>query len=163
MEVREAKPDDAVAACEVLRRSIGELCQIDHHGAEEPLKQWLANKTPDNVRAWICGPGSLVLVACERETIVGVGKISAKGRITLNYVAPEARFRGVSKALLAGLEAYASRVGAENCALTSTETARRFYRSNGYVDDGQPISTSQGVVGYPMIKRLRSHLEGDGK
>jgi GNAT superfamily N-acetyltransferase len=53
------------------------------------------------------------------------------GKITLNYVAPEARFRGVSKALLRQLEADAKALGIAQSSLESTETALRFYRDLG--------------------------------
>jgi hypothetical protein len=44
-------------------------------------------------------------VAEEGKTILGVAAMDASGKITLNYVSPEARFRGVSKALVLQLEA----------------------------------------------------------
>ena len=46
-----------------------------------------------------------------------------------NYVAPDARFRGVSRALLGALEVRAAERGNVRCTLTSTETAHRFYRA----------------------------------
>jgi GNAT superfamily N-acetyltransferase len=69
-------------------------------------------------------------------------------------VAPDARFRGVSRALLKALEARAVERGNERCALTSTETAYRFYRSAGYVDDGVPTGKFGTSSGYPMSKRI---------
>ena len=76
------------------------------------------------------------------------------GEITLNYVAPEARLRGVSRALLGALEARAAERGNTSCTLTSTETAHRFYRSSGYRDDGKPAGNFGTSSGYPMSKRL---------
>lgn len=52
MEIRRATPEDAEAACQVLRRSITELCIADHQGDAQSLAAWLANKTPENVRRW---------------------------------------------------------------------------------------------------------------
>jgi hypothetical protein len=46
MEIRDAVPEDAPAACEAMRRSISELCSTDHHGDAVILARWLANKTP---------------------------------------------------------------------------------------------------------------------
>ena len=54
------------------------------------------------------------------------------GMITLNYVSPDARFQGVSKALLAALERTAAELGLKQCRLESTKTARRFYEAAGY-------------------------------
>ena len=45
MVIRDAKLEDAVAACEVARRSIAELCEADHGGDPEIVARWLANKT----------------------------------------------------------------------------------------------------------------------
>jgi N-acetylglutamate synthase-like GNAT family acetyltransferase len=103
MHLRSAKTEDATAACAVLRRSITELCRADHGGDEILLGKWLSNKTVENVTRWIMQ--SYFVVAEEGETILGVAAMDASGKITLNYVSPEARFRGVSKALVLQLEA----------------------------------------------------------
>jgi GNAT superfamily N-acetyltransferase len=52
-----------------------------------------------------------LLVAVERYTILAVGSVTDAGEITLNYVSPDARFRGVSRALLGALEARAIQRG----------------------------------------------------
>jgi hypothetical protein len=41
-----------------------------------------------------------VLVAAEHDTILAVGAVTDSEEVTLNYVSPDARFRGVSRALL---------------------------------------------------------------
>ena len=95
-----------------------------------------------------------MLVAVEDGAILGVAAVTDDGEITLNYVSPDARFRGVSRALVAALEARASARGNTRCTLVSTETALRFYRSAGYVRDG-PAQGNFGTSGsYPMSKRL---------
>ncbi len=104
MEIRDAVPADAQAACEVLRRSIVELCVADHRNDPAILERWLANKTPEIVASWIAQPGSSLLVAVEEKTILAVGAVSDTGEISLNYVSPDARFRGVSRAILRALE-----------------------------------------------------------
>jgi hypothetical protein len=45
MEIRDAAPDDAIAGCEVLKRSIAELCTADHKNDPTILARWLGNKT----------------------------------------------------------------------------------------------------------------------
>lgn len=66
--------------------------------------------------------------------------VSAQGAVLLNYVAPEARFSGVSKALLGALEGAAWDMGARRCHLHSTQTAARFYRAHGYTAEaGAPL------------------------
>ena len=152
MHIRDAVPEDAAAACGVLRRSITELCAADHHNDPELLAGWLANKTVANVLSWI-RPGNSLLVAEEADAILAVGSVTDAGMITLNYVSPMARFRGVSRALIQALEDRARECGNATCRLTSTATAHRFYRANGYEDDGPPVALGR-MTGYPMAKSL---------
>ncbi len=132
VQIRPARAADAAAACEVLRRSIAELCAADHRNDAQFLARWLANKTPQNIAAWIADAGSFVYVALDGGRITGVAAMTNAGLITLNYVAPDARFKGVSKALLAALEGKAAELGLAQCTLASTKTARNFYLAAGY-------------------------------
>ena len=154
MRIREATPEDAAAACDVMRRSIAELCVADHRNEPAILGRWLANKTPEIVASWIASPTNSLLVAVEHGTILAVGSVTNAGEITLNYVSPDARFRGVSRALLRALEARAIERGNARCTLTSTETARRFYLANGYVEDGHLAGKFGTRASYPMSKAL---------
>ncbi len=154
MEIRDARAADAPAACQVIRRSILELCAADHRNDPAILSRWLANKTPQNVESRIMQPDNSMLVAVEGDGIRGVGSVTDSGRITLNYVSPDARFRGMSRALLSALEARAADRGNTHCTLNSTETARRFYLAFGYVEVGPPASEFGTQAGYPMAKPL---------
>ena len=150
LHIREARAADAAAACKVLRRSIVELCEADHRNDPAFLQGWLANKTLENVAAWISDPGNVVLVAVDGGAIAGVASMTKAGLITLNYVSPHARFKGVSKALLAALEGKATALGLTQCRLESTKTARRFYEAAGYRErDGTGASACR-----PMAKEL---------
>jgi GNAT superfamily N-acetyltransferase len=137
-----------------MRRSIAELCVADHHGDPALLAAWLANKTPKVFAAWIRRADASYLVATERGAIAAVGAVTDSGEILLNYVSPDARFRGASSALLAGLEARAAGLGARQCKLISTETARRFYRARGYQEIGAPVRKFGMDSGFPMAKVL---------
>jgi GNAT superfamily N-acetyltransferase len=95
-------------------------------------------------------------VAVEGSTILAVGGITKAGNVTLNYVSPDARFCGVSRALLAALEERALERGNVRCTLNSTETALKFYLANGYRIDGPP-DHKHGAGGYPMSKTLAIH------
>jgi GNAT superfamily N-acetyltransferase len=152
--IRDAKPEDAVAACEVTRRSISELCVADHGDDREIVARWLANKTPDIMRAWIARPDASLLVAAEDGAILAVGMVSDAGEILLNYVSPDARFRGVSRTLLKALEARGRERGAAIATLESTETARGFYLSSGYVETGAATLKFGMRSGYRMSKAL---------
>lgn len=84
------------------------------------------NKTPEIFRSWI-RPGNSLMLAVDYERILAVGCVTNSGEITLNYVSPDARFRGVSTTLLAALERRAIELGNSKLPLESTATARPFY------------------------------------
>jgi GNAT superfamily N-acetyltransferase len=154
MDIRAALTGDAACACEVVRRSITELCGADHHDDPAHLGRWLANKTPENFAAWAGRPAHPLLVGIGDGEILAVGSVTGDGEITMLYVSPAARFRGVSRAMLAALEARAARLGNRRCRLNSSETAHRFYRARGYVDDGTPSGKFGMAAGYPMFRDI---------
>jgi GNAT superfamily N-acetyltransferase len=154
LSIRDACQEDAVASCAVMRRSIAELCAADHSDDPEILARWLSNKTPEHVCAWIARQDATMLVAVKTDAIVAVGMVTDAGEVLLNYVSPDARFSGVSRALLKALEDRARERGAILCRLESTETARRFYHSNGYIETGAPTRKFGAPSGYRMTKSL---------
>jgi GNAT superfamily N-acetyltransferase len=121
MHIRQARTEDAAAACAVVRRSIAELCRADHGWDEVLLARWLSNKTVENLTQW-----------------------------------PDARFRGVSKALVQQLEEAASSLGLSECVLETTQTALPFYQSLGYVKSGETYPLS--LTGSPATV-LRKNLK----
>jgi hypothetical protein len=52
------------------------------------------------------------------------------------------------------LEAKGKDKGLTRCTLTSSETARRFYRAIGYVETGAPVGKFGTTGSYPMSKPL---------
>jgi GNAT superfamily N-acetyltransferase len=142
MLIRDATPDDASAACAVMRASISDPCVADHGNDPAILARWLGNKTPENVAVWTQNAGHSLLVAIEGKRIVTVGS-----EIIMNYVAPTARFHGVSTFLLAALETRAAERGNARCSLLSTETAHRFYLARGYRERpaGRKVRLAWGI------------------
>jgi GNAT superfamily N-acetyltransferase len=153
MQIREAVPEDAGAACQIMRRSIEELCVADHRNDPAILERWLSNTTPEIFKSWI-RPDNALLVVVEDNSVLAVGCVTDAGEITLNCVSPDARFRGVSAAQLTALEDRARERGNERCTLKSTETARRFYQARGYFEEGPADAKFGTTSGYPMSKRL---------
>ena len=154
MIIREATPKDAEAMSVVLVASITELCGADHQGRPEALAEWTANKTPESIRGWFDNPENRLLVADEDGAILGVGGFNVGGEIILNYVAPSARFRGVSRALLAALEDGMRADGIAEARLDSTKTARRFYIDAGWQEAAGESSKFCNVRCRTMTKRL---------
>jgi hypothetical protein len=148
--VRNARREDAPAMSAVLIASITQLCAADHRNDPVVLGQWLANKTPESVAAWFDSRDSTLVVAVHDGEIAAVGGFNTGREITLNYVAPTHRFMGVSTALLEALELG---LGMGEATLSSTETARRFYRKRGWEVVGD-TAKHRGVDGHPMRKLL---------
>lgn len=160
MRVRPAVEADAEQAALVLRRSITELCIHDHGHDPALLASWLANKTPEKFREWVRLEDSLCLVAVAGdETILGVALMSKAGEIRLNYVSPDARFAGVSTALIGALETAAVVLGVPRLSLNSTATAYPFYLARGFQDAGEPQTGRLKDNIYPMMKDI-SPTEG---
>lgn len=137
IHIRTANPEDATAACGVLRRSILECCTQDHQNNGEVLEAWLGNKTAKNVAAWMSTPANYTLVAERDGVLVGVALLTQAGKLSLCYVLPEVQHCGVGKALLTGVEAKARAWGIGVLSLNSTLTAREFYVRNGYTNAGK--------------------------
>jgi GNAT superfamily N-acetyltransferase len=113
----------------------------------------LSNKTPEIFGTWI-KPENSLLVIVEDDNILAVGCVTDAGEITLNYVSPDVRFRGISSAMLAALERRAMERGHTRCTLESTETARRFYLARGYSENGPAGGKFGTAGGFPMTKHL---------
>ncbi|WLI91556.1 GNAT family N-acetyltransferase [Massilia sp. R2A-15] len=135
--IRPAAPDDAPAACTVLRRSILESCAADHRHDQARLDAWLGNKTPAQVVAWMSAPANHMLVAERDGALVGVALITQGGKLSLCYVLPEAQHCGVGKALLGAAEAKAREWGVGVLRLHSTTAGSGFYARHGYVNAGK--------------------------
>jgi GNAT superfamily N-acetyltransferase len=153
LRVRRAEPADIPAMSRVLIASITELCVPDHGNDPDKLAAWLHNKTPEGVEAMLANPHGGLFVAELDGAVAAVGAVSGNGAITLNYVDPEARFRGVSKAMLAVLESELRALGFAEGRLEATATARSFYEAAGWAEDG-PQAAERMVNGYPMRKAL---------
>lgn len=150
--LRQANAADASAICAVLRTSIQICCITDHQNDAQKLAAWLENKTPESVLRWLASAG-IALVAEEDAEVVGFAQCKADGELTLCYLLPQARFCGVGKALLLGVQDWAQQAGIASLFCESTLTAQAFYLRNGFVADGEPTDWC-GMQGLPMRKFL---------
>ncbi|MES2756729.1 MAG: GNAT family N-acetyltransferase [Pseudomonadota bacterium] len=140
IQIRSAAPEDASAACGVLRRSIRECCVQDHQNNSNVLDTWLGNKTPQNVAGWLASPTNYTVVAERDGEVVGVALLTQAGKLSLCYVLPEAQRSGVGKALLDGVEAKARDWGIGVVKLHCTAAGRDFFARNGYLNAGKEKS-----------------------
>ena len=151
--IRPARPDEAKAIAALVRGSISELCIDDHGGDESRIDQWLANKTEDEIAAWIAAPDLSVYVIGCSTGLVATGCHRDDGVILMNYVSPFYRFQGLSARMIGFLEETIAAQGRATARLVSTRTAITFYEDLGWHAYGDPI-TCQGIVGQPMKKDL---------
>jgi len=154
IRIRPAVRTDSAAVCQVVRDSIVKLCRDDHRDDPATLTAWLANKSDLNFRAWIDSDRHIARLAEDDEGVCGFGLLNRDGRVGLLYVAPRARFSGVSRGLLSELESAALALGLTEIALCSTMTAKRFYESAGYRASGVPEQGFGVTRSQPMSKRL---------
>lgn len=160
--IRSATVEDVCSACEVVRRSIIECCIDDHNDDPALVAEWLKDKTPENLAAWIAARGSYAVVADADGVIVGIAAFTAVGGITLCYLLPEARRRGIGKALLSALEAEAVRRRLLRLHLASTRAARAFFMRHGYVSSAAAAAATV-MQPLPMQKDLAvEHCGGAG-
>lgn len=151
--IRPAGRADVPAMSRVLTASIIELCATDHGNDPEALAAWTRNKSEGGVATMLDNPDLLIFVAELDGAVSAVGAITRDGTVALNYVAPTARFRGLSKAMMARLEAELKALGFTEGRLEATATALKFYQATGWITDG-PQASGRKVNGYPMKKAL---------
>lgn len=138
----------------LLTRSIAELCSLDHRDDPAAIAAWTANKTPDGVRHILEHPDVQLFVAERDGAVAAVGCIEAGNQIGLNYVHPDHRYQGVSRALLAAMEQVMRAAGFAEATLKATTTAHAFYRANGWEDAGGRY-TGRFIDAWPMRKTLQ--------
>lgn len=151
--IRLAAPADMSAMSAVLTHSITELCAADHGSDPHAIAAWTRNKSVEGLAAMLANPGLQIYVAERAGLVVGVGAVTTDGYVSLNYVAPAARFSGISSAMLVRLEAALLALGHSEGRLEATVTARAFYERRGWQADG-PQAGGRVVNGYPMRKQF---------
>jgi len=136
----------------VLIASITQLCAADHRDNPAAIAAWTANKSAEGVGQMLDDPALTMLVAERDNAVVAVGAVSGDA-VMLNYVDPAHRGTGVSRALLAAMEAALRVRGVTRATLKSTATARDFYRSQGWVE-GEPAACGRFIDATTMHKLL---------
>lgn len=137
----------------VLTASITELCAADHGNDPAAIALWTMNKSVGGVAAMLVQDGlSLFVAECDAR-IGAVGATTANGEIALNYVDPQMRFQGLSKALLAHMEADLVARGMSEGRLKATQTALGFYKACGWKVVEAP-TRGRFIESVAMRKRL---------
>ena len=133
----------------VRQACIEQLCVADHNNDADTIAAWAGADPTGKFTALLLDDAANLIVAVRNDTIVGLAGFSGD-LVTLNYVHPDHRFMGISKALMAEVEARMQSADVIHARLYSTATAIRFYRSLGWQETG--IGTSES--GFLLVKSL---------
>jgi GNAT superfamily N-acetyltransferase len=137
IDIRQATPDDATAACALLRRSIEQGCAADHGQRPQVLEAWLSNKTTQNVLSWCASPSNYVVVAEQAGQLAGMALLNQAGKLALCYVQPDLLRSGIGSALLTAVEAQARTWNISKLHMHSPASASGFFERHGYVNAGK--------------------------
>ena len=134
--IKKATNEYADEVCQVLIRSIKEVCIVDHKNDQAVLNKWLSNKTTENIKKWINDTSNYSIVVINNQSdVIGFSMISVSGEILLNYLLPEYLFKGIGKMMLNNMEMFAGKLGVKKIIAMSTFTASGFYKKNGFVEN----------------------------
>lgn len=153
-KVRVAKNNDSTQVCNVLRRSILEVCAPVYNN-KSVIDEWLQNKTEDNISQWIQSESTYSVVCTdENNTIVGFGLTTLTGKILLIYLVPEALYKGNGKMMLEQMEKRLFKEGVDEIHTVSSIMAKAFYERNGFIQDGPPQLVGEIEGDFPLVKKL---------
>jgi GNAT superfamily N-acetyltransferase len=143
---RRATPDDAAAACALVRASIEHGCVADHKQRPELLQAWLGNKNLQTVLGWFSSASNFAVVAeqvtggqedAAERALVGMALLTQAGKLALFYVQPDILRSGVGNALLAAVEAQARTWNIGKLHMHSPTSASGFFERHAYINAGR--------------------------
>jgi putative acetyltransferase len=137
IDIRQATPSDAPAACALLRRSIEEGCAADHDQRAEILQPWLSNKTPQNVGSWFSSPSNYAVVALQGQELAGLALLTQAGKLALCYVMPGQWRSGIGSAMMHAVEVQARAWDITKLHMHCPSSASAFFERLGYVNAGK--------------------------
>ena len=144
--------------CDLLIESITMNCAADYNNDPQIMKEWLANKTPENISQWSNSTNNISLAALDahKSKLSGFALMNKDGEILLNYVLPSHIYKGVGKVLLKEMEHIAKSSGIQSLSVVSTITAKHFYERNGFIKSGEPEYVGAILGDFPLIKHLNT-------
>lgn len=148
--IRPAQQADRAGICNVHRSAIMGIC-ITSYSAPD-VSTWAGLLQPEAYREVITK--NFMVVAVDRNgEIIGFGQLEpVTGEVQAVYVLPSATGMGVGGALLATLEAEASRRGLTRLFLHSTLNAESFYSAHRYRPLGKKPHHLTPEVTLPCIE-----------
>lgn len=147
--IEKAEKADISDIVNVIRESILS-CVEDHKNDKNIIKDWLDNKTEENLTIWI--KSNLAFVYKENNQIYGIILASEKGEILLNYTLPKKQGLGIGSELLSHLKSKYQKENKKGMTVESTITAKGFYLRKGF-EVTKDIYEEERLVGYRMTTK----------
>lgn len=158
--IRPAVASDVDAIWRVHTTAIEATC-AGHYG-KDVIAAWIERLKPESYRSVVARGG--VVVAEYESQAVGFGQIDvATGEIQAVYVAPDAQCQGVGAAVLAHLEALATREGISRITLKATINAEAFYASRGWRSVGRALNKITQEIGLTCIAMEKQLPRGQAR
>jgi putative acetyltransferase len=136
LTIRVARPNDATAMIEARREAI--LSKGMDHYQRSIVVAWVADAAEERFTRYvqqIDDPDFVVLIAEADDEVIGFAIANqAKEELSAIYVKPNITGR-VGSALLSQLETHAFEF-VDTLTVVAALTAVRFYKANGYLDEG---------------------------
>lgn len=153
MKIEKADKKHLKAIAEVIKDSIESLCGKDHLNKKEHIENWLLERSEHNLGKILFNSDSQAFVCINKENVVGVSHITNSGELKLCYVHSDYIGQRIGHLLLKAAEQQAQEWGLSKITMISTNTAKGFYCSHGYIKSGEQILYI-GMPGYPLEKKI---------
>ncbi len=156
VEIRDFSPDDAAAVCELFVKVNRLLAPPDMRGAFETYIVRSLTEEIDRIPDYYSERNGGFWVAVDGRTIVGMFGLEPSGDAAMElrrmYVDPDARRRGIARAMLAFAERECLRYKRPRLDLSTSELQREalaFYRGAGYglVREEVAVAASNKTLG----------------
>lgn len=132
LTIRPATLEDAEEIAALIQKSITQLCDLDHQNNEDEIADWLNGINAEQIAESLVD-NSIHFLAMRGKKVVGFAAMNWRGEIVHFYVAPKHTLTGIATMLLAALELAAKEYGYNPITVATTQSARRFFRTRGFI------------------------------
>ncbi|MBI3027782.1 GNAT family N-acetyltransferase [Candidatus Woesearchaeota archaeon] len=152
MKVRKFRTSDSIEVAKLHRNTIRYVNRADYPSRQ--IKVWSGRTSAKRFRNSV--KTRVRFVAVDKGKILGFGDYAPDGELSGLYIHKDFQGKGVGKNLLIKLEKQARKQGIKEFHLSSTITAKDFYKRNGYkiIKKGKHEISGQNLTIYRMKKKL---------
>jgi putative acetyltransferase len=151
--IREAKLSDLPSLQQLFVGTIETICKADYN--DQQISVWTASI--ENKQRWLdIIENQYVLIAQERDGIIGFCSLDKNNYIDLFYVHKDKQGQGIARLLYNNIESEAIKFGQKELTSDVSITARPFFEKMGFAIQAEQTVVRHGVelTNYKMKKRL---------